>query len=102
MKDLAIERFHFVKEQFKNKENKILIKIGMVTNENDENNLEHIWFELIEFNDDKFKAKLSQEPYNVANVHEGDEMWFTINDITDWIIYTKDYKITPEDAYVIM
>lgn len=102
MKSLAIERFDFVKQQFENKENKIIIKIGLRIDEGDKDNLEHIWFQLIEFADDRFKAKLTQEPYNVANTHEGDIMWFTPDDITDWIIYTKDYTITPSNVYLLM
>lgn len=101
MKELAIERFDLVKEQFKNKDNKIIIKIGLMIDKKTPDNLEHIWFELMEFKDDKFKAKLTQEPYNVSNVHTGDEMWFTCADITDWIIYTKDYTVNPGNAYLL-
>lgn len=102
MKALAIERFHFVKEQFENKENKIIIKIGLKTNGNDNYDLEHIWFELLEFKKDKFKAKLTQEPYNVDNMHTGDEAWFTVDDVTDWVIYTKEKMITPGNSYLLI
>ena len=99
MKALAIERFNFVKEQLKNKDNKIIIKIGLVT---DDNSLEHIWFELLEFEHNyNFIAKLIQEPYNVSKTHEGDIMSFTANDITDWIIYTKDFSVNPGNVYLL-
>lgn len=99
MKELAIERFDIVKEQFKNKDNQILIKIGLPTGENNKDSLEHIWFELLEFKKDKFKARLTQEPYDIKGIHEGDERWFTKEDITDWVIYTKDFPVTPGSAY---
>ena len=100
MKELAIERFNFVKEQFTKEANKIIIKIGIPVDEGD--NLEHIWFELIELNGERFKAKLTQEPYNVRNMHEGDEAWYCVDDITDWIIYTPDFTVTPSSAYMLM
>ena len=99
MKALATERVDFVKREANNKENRIIIKIGLPID--NKNNCEHIWFELIEFEGDKFKAKLLQEPYNVENIHEGDERWYTIQDVTDWIIYTPDFTINPGNAYLL-
>ncbi|MCI8272947.1 MAG: DUF4026 domain-containing protein [Clostridia bacterium] len=100
MKALATERFNFVKEQSNNKENKIIIKIGLPVDDKD--NFEHIWFELIEFEGDRFKAKLLQEPYNVNDIHEGDERWYTVKDVTDWLIYTPKFTVNPGNAYLLM
>lgn len=99
MKALAMERFHFVKEQFKNKDNHILIKIGLAVDT--DYSFEHIWFELLEFKGNKFKAKLTQEPYDVKNMHEGDTGWYTVEDVTDWVIYTKEFAVTPNTAYLL-
>lgn len=99
MKELAIERFHFVKEAANKEENKIIIKIGLPVD--DKSNYEHIWFELIEFREDRFKAKLLQEPYNVKDMHEGDERWYQIQDVTDWVIYTPNYTINPGNVYLL-
>ena len=100
MKELARERFNYVIEQSQNKDNKIIIKIGLPVPK-EYGSLEHIWFELLEVKDNKFKAKLTQEPYNVENIHEGDIGWYTKDDVTDWIIYTKEYKITPKNVYIL-
>ena len=102
MKALARERFHFVKAESQNKENSIIIKIGLKVDDSDNDNLEHIWFELLEIDGDRFKARLTQEPYNVNNIHEGDEAWFTVEDITDWIIYTPKFRVTPGSVYVLI
>ena len=51
--------------------------------------------------DDKFKAKLTQEPYDVPNIHEGDEAWFTVDDVTSWTIYTKNIAIDPNLVYLL-
>lgn len=99
MKKLAEERFYFVKEEANKKENKIIVKIGLPVD--NENNCEHIWFELIDFEGEKFKAKLLQEPYNVKDIHEGDERWYTNKDVTDWLIYTPDFTVNPGNAYLL-
>lgn len=99
MKALAMERFKFVKEQSKNEENKIIIKIGLPVG--GDNNFEHIWFELMEFEGEKFKAKLLQEPYDVKDIHEGHEDWYTIQDVTDWVIYTPKFTVNPASAYLL-
>lgn len=99
MKKLAIERFDYIKEALENKDNQVLLKIGLPLEE--KGKYEHIWFELEEIKGNKFKAKLTQEPYNVEGIHTGDEAWYTKNDITDWIIYTKEYAINPDTAYLL-
>lgn len=99
MKELAIERFDYVKEEFKNKDNHIIIKIGLPVDHDD--NLEHLWFELLDFEEEKLKVKLLNEPYDIAEVHEGDEKWFTVSDITDWIIYTPSFSVEPGSAYLL-
>lgn len=100
MKALAMERFHFVKEQMDMKDRKIIIKIGLPVDDDD--NYEHIWFELLGFEEDRFRAKLMQEPYGVANMHAGDEGWYTVEDVTDWVIYTPEYSVSPDTAYLLV
>ena len=98
MKALAMEKFDYVKEYSKDKDNQIIIKIGL---KDKDEQLEHIWFELIGFDCDKFKAKLTQEPYNDVNMKKDDEAWFTVEDVTDWLIYTKDKTISPDSVYTV-
>ena len=99
MKKLAYERFDCVKKAGENKENSVLLKIGLPLEE--EGKFEHIWFELLEIKKDKLKAKLTQEPYDVSNMHTGDIGWYTKEDVTDWLIYTKDFMISPDNAYLL-
>lgn len=99
MKKLAYERFDCIKKAKENKENNVLLKIGLPLEE--EGKFEHIWFELLEIKKDKLKAKLTQEPYDVLNMHTGDIAWYTKEDVTDWLIYTKDFMISPDNAYLL-
>lgn len=99
MKKLARERFSYVVSAFKNKDNSVILKIGLPLKE--QGKFEHIWFELLEIKKDKLKAKLTQEPYNIPNMHTNDEAWFTKEDITDWIIYTKEFAVNPNNVYLL-
>ena len=99
MKIVAMERFNFVREAAKKKENKIIIKIGLKINESDK--FEHTWFELIEFEGEEFRAKLLQEPYNVKDIHKGDERLYTVKNVTDWVIYTPNFTVVPGNVYLL-
>lgn len=98
MQALARERFDYVKRESQKRENEIMIKIGLPT---DNHEVEHIWFKLIKFEKDKFLAELTQEPYNISKVHEKDQMWFTLKDVTDWIIYTPKFQVNPSNVYLL-
>lgn len=103
MKSLAIERIPYMKKGFENKDNNVIVKIGLVTDKeywkDDKPQREHIWFELKEVKEDSIVAELTQEPYYVSGIKEGDTGTYPFSDITDWLIYTKDGNITPDDAY---
>ncbi len=104
MKRLAAERISYLQKAFLNRENKIIVKIGLKMDaefSEDENEREHIWFELLEILDGEIKGKLTQEPYYVKNMHEGSEGVYSFTEITDWMIYTKERRITPDDVYLL-
>lgn len=107
MKAEARERFELLKNAVINSETEynVLIKIGLPTDGEDGKidyeNLEHIWFELIEFTENGFRARLTQEPYRVSSMKEGDEGEYTVNDVTDWTLYRESGAITPNTAYLL-
>lgn len=101
MSKVAKERIQAVYNGFKNKDNEIILKIGLPI-DNKENDYEHIWFELMDIKGDIFKCKLNQEPYELKDIKVGDIKEFTVDDITDWIIYTKERTISPNNAYILI
>ena len=105
MSDLAIERIPFMLKAFENKDNTIIVKIGLITDKaywnGDKPEREHIWFELKDVKDDKIVAVLTQEPYYVSGFKEGDTGTFPFSEITDWMIFTKERRVTPDDAYLL-
>jgi len=44
---------------------------------------------------------LTQEPYHIPDLHEGDEGIYSINYVSDWMIYTEKDVITPETVYLL-
>lgn len=104
MKSLAIERIPYMKLGFENKDNTVILKIGLTVDEeywddDDKPGREHIWFELKEINDDCVVAELTQDPYYVSGMKKGDIGTYPFEDITDWMIFTKECTITPDDVY---
>ena len=109
MSSLARERFSYVERMLREKQNGkdigIIIKLGLETIDEDGNldseNREHIWFEALSMEGDSFKARLTQEPYNIPNLHEGDEGTYSIDYVSDWRIHTENGVISPETVYLL-
>ncbi len=102
MKALALERLHYMKEMLGREDTIILVKIGLEVDEEfreEEVSKEHIWFELKEAKDGQLTAELTQEPYYVKGLHQGDVCTYPESDLTDWMVMTKEDRYTPDDAY---
>ncbi len=104
MKALALERISYLKQMAGDPETSILVKLGLTVddeNKSDGNEKEHIWFELKEISDLSLKAELTQEPYYISNLHEGHIGDYSIDMITDWVIYHNGRGVTPDDVYIL-
>ena len=104
MKQLAAERLPYMLKAFENKENKILVKIGLTIDEeflDEQNEFEHIWFELLDVKEDSLYCELTQEPYYVKDMHEGSTGTYSFDRVTDWLIYTKERRISADDVYLL-
>lgn len=104
MKALARERISYMLKASKNPDNKILIKIGLEIDEEfrkDQNDYEHIWFELKSATDRDVTCELTQEPYYVKEMHVGSIGTYTFDRITDWLIYTKERRLSADDVYLM-
>lgn len=98
---VARERFETAKKAFRNGAT-VLLKIGLpVDNPEEDGECEHIWFEMKSLEDRGFIATLTQEPYNVSGIHTGDDRFLTVDDITDWMVFTENARISPAQAYLL-
>ena len=82
----------------------VIVKIGVITDKEhwngDTPQREHMWFDLKEVREDGIVATLTNEPYYVSGLKKGDTALYPYEDITDWIIYTPEGRITPDDVYL--
>ena len=63
------------------------VKIGVKTIDDD---LEHIWFEPLNFTEAEFTGICANDPAKVANLKLGDKRTFPRNAISDWMILDGD------------
>ncbi len=102
MRAQAVERISYLFDAAADQDNHILVKVGLLVDEEhktQDNEREHIWFELLEVSGDRFQAKLTQEPYYIKDMHEGFVGEYGPEDVTDWLIYTPEGRISPDDVY---
>lgn len=79
-----------------------LIKFGIATDEPEENGeLEHLWFEVISYNEKKYEVKLKNQPYFIKGLNEGDTLMLDKKQMTDWLIYFEDMYVTPDTSYIL-
>lgn len=107
MKALAMERFGLIKKATQTLECTVLIKVGLEIDEKYREEAgngvkEHIWFELQELKDNSFTAVLTQDTYWVDSMHKGSVGEYTVDDVTDWRIFTEGTAIEPETAYLLV
>lgn len=81
-----------------------LVKLSFETNKpNIKYQKEHLWFEVLEINNDQIKAKLCNKAYGIDNLKKGDIKTYSVTEfISDWLIYDpEDYEYTPDSAYLL-
>lgn len=102
MRALAVERISYLFEASENKDNHLLVKLGLQVDEEHKtqsNDKEHIWFEVLEVSENRFRAELTQEPYYIKDMHKGFVGEYGPEDVTDWLIYTPEGRLSPDDVY---
>lgn len=104
MRALARERVDYMKRIFLNGAKAALVKVGLEVDEqykSEGNGYEHIWFALHSVDEDSFTAELTQEPYMVSGMHTGSVDTYSYDQITDWMMFTEEDRITPDEVYLL-
>lgn len=107
MSRLAKERIKYFKAGIENTEVEIhgLAKMGLLIDDEHQNekgdDKEHIWFEILEMNGQKLRGILTQEPYYIKGLEVNSEMELSLEDLTDWILYTPNGQVTPDSVYLL-
>lgn len=105
MREAAFEKFeYFLRLLNKNKgDDKIsfLVKLGY-NNKESNKDLEHLWFEVHDFTKEGyFDATLLNEPYKDLGIHEGDRGLHSMENLTDWQIYTDEGIYNSGNIYLL-
>lgn len=102
---LARERYPWFLRAVRENQLQGIIKFGMMVDDKyqnkENNNREHLWFEPKELFDDRVRCVLTQEPYYIQNLHEGQEVDVSLDQLTDWILYMEGEQITPDSVYLL-
>lgn len=73
----------------------VLAKLGYTVDGGKEDNREHLWFEVHEMGDSKLDATLTNQPYNIARIKQGQRDWHDAALMSDWTILTPLGAINP-------
>jgi len=102
---LARERFNYLVKGLQLHDAHAIVKIAIHVDEDKKeeagSDYEHIWFEVKNIEGEELICELLQEPYFVKKLQVGTKKAYTLNELTDWILYLPDQTIQPDTAYII-
>lgn len=106
MSELARERIDFLRAGLNMPDSKVLVKVGLDVDRDKRDeagaNTEHIWFALEKLDGKFLYGSLTQEPYYIADMHEGFKAKIPVRALTDWSIEVADMIVTPDSAYLLV
>ncbi|MDO5663709.1 MAG: DUF4026 domain-containing protein [Bacteroidia bacterium] len=110
MKTLAQERVSILRQVVGKEGYSAIVKMGIIVDdehkdasedEEEQEQREYLWFELLAINDSILTLKATQDAYYIERVREGAEIEHDATDLTDWIIYAPDATIGPDEVYLL-
>ena len=76
-----------------------LMKLGYaVDGAEEQDDREHLWFELHGTQADQVEATLVNEPYGITGMHEGDRGWHSLDLLSDWAILCPLGRFDPDNV----
>jgi uncharacterized protein YegJ (DUF2314 family) len=84
-------------EEFREFEVQPLVKLGYVVDGGDENEREHLWFEVHAVGKKKLDATLINEPFGIERMKAGQRASHSVDLLTDWQILTPLGPINPRE-----
>jgi len=111
MSALAYDRFHSFKKIFLEKYDAInnqednswsfLVKLGIQVDQSQEK--EHLWFEVTDIDEsDNITGVLLNQPYWIESLNLKDIKTYSLDFLTDWIIYGNESNYSPDTIYEIL
>jgi uncharacterized protein YegJ (DUF2314 family) len=101
---LALERFGIFGQLFAIRRHdgwRFHAKLGFVR-EGDPRVCEHLWFEVRDLKPGELRGVCLNEPVDGLPIHEGDEGWFKLDLLTDWLVVSPEGNFDPEAAPILL
>jgi hypothetical protein len=103
-RQLAMERFGIFGQLFAIRRHegwRFHAKLGFAR-EGDPRVREHLWFEVRELKPGQIRGICLNEPVAGLAIHEGDEGWFQLEQLTDWLVVAPEGNFDPEAAPILL
>lgn len=111
MAALAYDRFHSFKKVYNEKFDltdsdgektwSFLVKLGVQVDDGE--GKEHLWFEVTDIDDlDNITGVLLNEPYWIEALKVKDIKTYSLDYLTDWVIYGEEGNYSPDTVYEIL
>ena len=111
MTAMAYDRFQSFKRIFKEKYNfmnedeedawSFLVKLGIEVDEGE--GREHLWFEVTHIDElDNITGILLNQPYWIEALKKDDVKTYSLDFLTDWVIYGSETNYTPDTIYELI
>jgi uncharacterized protein YegJ (DUF2314 family) len=65
-------------------------------------NYEHLWCELHKIDKENIYCEIEQPPRYVSNVHEGDKVKISLDNLSDWYLEVDNMEVTPDTVYQLV
>jgi len=79
-----------------------LVKLGLMVDDPESGSeREHLWFDVLSVDNGQITGKLLNQPYWISGLKEGDINTYSLDVLTDWIIYSPDSTYTSDSIYML-
>jgi len=93
----TIEVFDRLREEFGSLELPAVAKLGYEVEGGSPNDREHLWFEVHGITGDQIDATLTNRPFRVPGLTQGDRRVHDLARLTDWTIMSPEGQMTPRN-----
>jgi hypothetical protein len=79
----------------------VLVKLGYQVDGGEPDDREYLWFGVHALGDDWIDATLTNDPYNVSRLRNGDRGRHSVHLLSDWAIFTPAGAINPRQMLAV-
>ncbi|MGH8224498.1 MAG: DUF2314 domain-containing protein, partial [Woeseiaceae bacterium] len=88
-------------DEFAELELPVLVKLGYQVDGGGADDREYLWFEVHALGDDWIDATLTNDPYNISRLRNGDRGRHSVELLADWAIFTPAGAVNPRTMFAV-